>query len=68
MTNQTLDVKNYHLNYLNNLESLNVNGGATDMAYDIGTLCRYSYYCMTNNFGGQVMTICQWARQNGYVK
>jgi hypothetical protein len=68
MKNQSIDLNNYHLKHLDILECVNLNGGGTDAAYDIGTFCRYSYYCMTKNFGGQVMTIYQWARQNGYVK
>jgi hypothetical protein len=66
MTNQALDLKNYDLDCLGSLDCINVNGGTTDIAYDLGTLLRYSYYCVSNNFTGQVLTICQWAKKNGY--
>ena len=36
------------------------------IAYDLGTLLRYAAYCVANDFTGQVLTIYQWAKQNGY--
>jgi hypothetical protein len=66
MINQTLDLKLFELDCLDNAECISINGGTTDFAYDAGTFLRYSYYCLANNFSGQIMTIYQWAKQNGY--
>jgi hypothetical protein len=60
------DFKSSSFIQLNTSELSEVYGGSTDIAYDLGTLLRYAAYCVANDFTGQVLTIYQWAKQNGY--
>lgn len=66
MTIQKLNGNNYDLQYLDGSEAMLINGGGTDIAYDVGTLLRFTWFYASKNLTGQVLTISQWAKQNGY--
>lgn len=68
MNSQTLDLKSFDLISLESSETLSINGGATDFAYDVGTFLRYSFFCVTNNLAGKIETAYKWAKANDLHK
>jgi len=66
MTIQKFNGNNCDLEYLDSTETMFINGGGTDIAYDTGIMLRYTWYYATKNLTGQVLTIYQWCKQNGY--
>jgi 23S rRNA G2069 N7-methylase RlmK/C1962 C5-methylase RlmI len=60
MKNQKMQLTDYGVVGLQESEKMQITGGGTDFAYDVGAALRLGFFSITGNVSGVFSTVVNW--------